>query len=137
VNPVVNLSRSAARVGFVLAWCAWLGGVGCRSGIPISDRTAPPAHSRGTISGTVHGPDRGAPARRRDIRAIDATTGRRYNTRANDVGDYTFLLPPGRYRIEASLRRGEVVAQQPDTISLAAGDIKADVDIVLARAGGS
>lgn len=129
-RPRVSRSRQGHQgtLRLLLVLCVVLAGSACRSLFNGGARTPNP---KGTISGTVRGPDNGRPVGPRSVRAIDTATGKRYSTRLNDVGDYTFLLPPGRYRIEFTLRRGEAIAQQPDPISIGGADMKVDVDLVL------
>jgi hypothetical protein len=88
---------------------------------------------KATISGAVRGPNNAAAANDREILAIDVRTGERYTTRTNDVGDYTFLVPAGTYRLEFPLRAGERLRHQPEALKLRPADIKGEVNLVVER----
>jgi hypothetical protein len=124
------MSADVRSGALLIALCALLTGSSCISAVY---RGSPSTNPKGTISGTVRGPNNGTPASNRSVSAIDTTTGKRYSTRLNDVGDYTLFLPPGRYRIEVPLGPGEAIAGLPDPISLGGAAMKVGVDLVLTR----
>ena len=117
-------------IGLLAAACS---GVACRLGRPIFDRDPGPPHPKATISGSVRGADDGTPVKRRTVSAVDTKSGKRYTLRTNDVGDYTFFVPPGLYRLEFSPARGETIVRRPDLINIGPGVVKADVDFVFSR----
>ena len=89
---------------------------------------------RATISGRlrVGGPSSSASANRVLV-ASETNTGEVYRTRTNDIGDYTFFLPPGRYRLDVTLSSSEALARSNPVLELHPGQIKSDVDIDVVR----
>jgi len=86
----------------------------------------------GTISGSVRAPGAENVAANREVIAIDVTTGGRYPAHTNAVGDYTIQVPPGKYRVELTLRAGEALSKKPDELDVHSGGVKADVNLVIA-----
>jgi hypothetical protein len=91
--------------------------------------------ARGTIAGRVQGPEGIAPPRGRLVEAVEILSGRRYSTHTNATGAFSFLIPPGRYRIDVVLRRGEAVVRRPEPIENKAGGVVTDAAFVLGGAG--
>ena len=89
--------------------------------------------ARGTISGSVRAPGAEHTAADRELVAVNIVTGREYRTHSNDVGDYTVEVPPGRYRVDLTLRPREVLSTRPDVLDVESGGVKADVNIVIAE----
>jgi len=91
--------------------------------------------ARGTLAGSVHGPGGVAPVKGRQVVAVEVDTGRRYSTRTNDVGSYSLLVPPGRYRIEVALASGEEVVRDPGVAQVEPSQLIPEADVVLGGAG--
>ncbi len=95
-----------------------------------------PDPARATISGRLTVSGSASPTGDRVLVASETNTGKTYRTQTNNVGDYTFLLPPGRYRIDVTLRPNEELAKKNPVLEIHRGDMKADVNIaVVARPG--
>ena len=124
------MSTDFRTAALLIALCASLTGPGC---ISAFYGRSPATNPKGTIAGTIRGANNGRPASNRSVIAIDTKTGKQYSTRLNDVGDYTFFLPPGRYRIQVPLGPGETIARLPDPISLGGAALKVGVDLVLTQ----
>lgn len=118
------------RMTALLALLMASGGMGCRSATPIE---APAA--RGTLAGTVRGPEGVAPVEGRLVEAVDVESGRRYGTKTNTVGGFSLMLPAGRYRLEVALGPGERVLESPGVVVLGASELARDQDVILAGAG--
>ncbi len=108
------------------------GGIGCRSAVgpPVE---APPA--RGTLAGSVRGPEGVAPVEGRLVEAVDVDTGVRYGTRTNAVGGFSLMLPPGRYRLGVVLGPGESIVEDPGVVTLGPSELARDKDVTLGGAG--
>jgi Carboxypeptidase regulatory-like domain len=85
-----------------------------------------------TISGNVREPDAPRAVAGREVVAIDAVTGRVRQTKTGSSGGFTFVVPPGTYRLNVILRNPEVLSNWPNPIVVDAGDIRADADLVIA-----
>jgi hypothetical protein len=105
----------------------------CRTAAPFFREDL--KRARGTIAGTVQGPEGIAPPEGRLVEAVELRSGRRYSTHTNATGAFSFLIPPGRYRIDVVLRRGEAVVRRPESIEVQAGGIVTDAVFVLGGAG--
>jgi hypothetical protein len=93
---------------------------------------SPNAGVRATISGNVREPDAPGDVAGREVVAVDAVTGRVRRTKTGSSGGFTFLVPPGTYRLNVMLRGSELLSNSPNPIVVEAGDIKADADLVIA-----
>lgn len=89
------------------------------------------AKPHGTISGRLTLSGGPSSLNRRVVIATNTKTGHDYRTRTNDVGDYTFLVPSGRYRLDVTLGPSETLADPNPVIELHDDDIKADVNIAI------
>ena len=93
----------------------------------------PTRSARGTISGSLRAPGHEQATAHRDITVVDTADGRTFHTRTNDVGDYTVLVPPGSYRVNVVLRPREILSNVPELVSVDAGGVTADVDVIIAE----
>jgi hypothetical protein len=91
--------------------------------------------ARGTVAGTVSGPEDIGPIAERQVVAIELASGMRHTTKTNGTGAFSLLLPPGRYQLEVILCQGEAVVRAPSVITLGPGDLVDDADIILGGAG--
>lgn len=160
LNPVTGLATSAIRIpvrrGLALAetsvedrvrketfhrvslsWLA-IGLIGtlllisaCRRGAPIIDTSPPPPTVDGTISGTVRGPEGTSPIEGRTVAVINVDTGERQQTTTNNAGGFTFKVKPGKYRVELTLRQGEMLVKRPGVINVNRSDVDAHADFVV------
>jgi hypothetical protein len=116
----------------VLAMLVLVGGIGCRSaGVPPVE--APPA--RGTLAGSVFGPEGVAPVEGRLVEAVEVDTGFRYGTKTNAAGGFSLMLPPGRYRLEVALGPGESILEDPGVVTLEPSQLAHGQDVTLGGAG--
>jgi len=125
--------RSAWAPAVALAAAALALGAGCRTAGPLVGGDREPA--KGTISGSVAGPDGVAPVRDRLVEAVEVETGDRYPAMTSATGGYTIELPPGRYRLEVDLAEGEEVASDPGVVEVREGQLVTRADFVLGGAG--
>jgi hypothetical protein len=103
----------------------------CRQGVPVIDTSPAPAEANGTISGTVRGPEGTSSIDGRVVEVVNVDTGDRQRATTNNAGGFTFKLPPGKYRVEVTLREGESILKQPGVIQLNKSDVDAHADFVL------
>jgi hypothetical protein len=103
----------------------------CRQGVPVIDTSPGPAEANGTISGTVRGPEGTSSIDGRVVEVVNVDTGERQRATTNTAGGFTFKLPPGKYRVEVTLREGESIVKQPGVIHLNRSDVDAHADFVL------
>lgn len=115
-----------ARVALLVALAA-----GCRQGVPVIDMSPRPAQADGTISGTVRGPEGTSPVEDRVVQVVNLETGERQRTATNSAGGFTFKVKPGKYRVELSLRDGEVLVKKPGVLDVNRSDVDAHADFVL------
>jgi hypothetical protein len=108
-------------------------GLGCRTARPLDADENPAA--KGTLNGTVRGVDNGAPVAGRQVEAVRISDGRRFTAKTNAAGGFTFLVPPGRYRLDLSLARAEKIVSRPDIIDVSSGSFIGDADFVMGGAG--
>lgn len=104
---------------------------GCRQGVPVIDTSPRPAQADGTISGTVRGPEGTSPVDDRIVQVVNVETGERQRTATNSAGGFTFKVKPGKYRVELSLRDGEVLVKKPGVLDVNRSDVDAHADFVL------
>jgi len=119
-------ARVSALVGAVV-----LAGTACRSLPPGPIDT----EARGTLAGAVRGPEGVAPVENRLVEAVEVDTGHRESTKTNVLGEFSLLLPPGRYRIEVALGPGEAVVEEPGVVELGPSQLVPHADVVLGGAG--
>jgi carboxypeptidase family protein len=117
------------------AVAALLSLAGCRRGVPVLDTSPRPIQADGTISGRVRGPAGTSPIDGRTVEVINVTTGERERTATNNAGGFTFKLKPGKYRVELTLRDGEMLVRQPGVITVNRSDVDADADFVVGTSG--
>jgi hypothetical protein len=116
----------------LLAAPVLVGGIGCRS-VAVPPVEAPPA--RGTLAGSVFGPEGVAPVEGRLVEAVEVDTGFRYGTKTNAAGGFSLMLPPGRYRLEVVLAPGESIIEDPGVVTLEPSQLAHDQDVTLGGAG--
>ncbi|HXK08269.1 MAG TPA: carboxypeptidase-like regulatory domain-containing protein [Vicinamibacteria bacterium] len=117
-----------------LACAAGMWFTSCRSGTVIAPG-AENERARGTLAGTVTGPEGSLPVARRLVEAVEVATAARFSTMTDSAGAFSFLLPAGTYRIEVALGRGETVVEQPPPAEVKPGELKTGVDVVFGGAG--
>jgi hypothetical protein len=122
--------RRHAAVGIVALSCF----ASCRSGTVIAPGPEN-QRARGTLSGTVTGPDETLPVAGRLVEAVDVTTGARFSTTTDRAGGYSILLPAGTYRIEVALGRDEAVAKKPPLVEIGPGQVRTGIDVIFGGAG--
>ena len=103
----------------------------CRRGVAAIDTVPTQTPARGTISGTVRGPEHVTDVEGRVVDVINLETGERQRGATNSAGGFSFNLQPGRYRLELPLQAGETMVRQPGVISLLRTGGDAHVDFVL------
>jgi hypothetical protein len=116
----------------LLATLGLVGGIGCRSAA-VPPVEAPPA--RGTLAGSVCGPEGVAPVEGRLVEAVEVDTGFRYGTKTNAAGGFSLMLPPGRYRLEVALGPGESIIEDPGVVTLEPSQLAHGQDVTLGGAG--
>jgi hypothetical protein len=121
----------AAAIWLSLGLFALLSIAACRQGVPVIDTSPGPAEANGTISGTVRGPEGTSSIDGRVVEVVNVDTGERQRATTNNAGGFTFKLPPGKYRVEVTLREGESIVKQPGVIHLNRSDVDAHADFVL------
>lgn len=103
----------------------------CRRGVPVVDVGPKPPNPQGTITGIVRGPE-GAPAIvGRTVEAINTTTGERRSAKTAQNGGFTILVPPGKYRLELTLKDDETIVKRPGVVDMDKGDIDSHIEFVL------
>lgn len=120
-----QLRSALAAVAILLAVAA------CRQGIPVIDTSPGPVQADGTISGTVRGPEGTSPIENRTVAVINVDTGERQQVATSNAGGFTFKVKPGKYRVELTLRDGEVLVKRPSVITVNRSDVDAHADFVL------
>jgi hypothetical protein len=103
----------------------------CRTGTPVMDRGTKPVQQDGTIAGHVRS-ESGVAVVSRVVRAVEVTSGRKYETTTNAAGTFTLKVPPGRYTLDVELRAGERLAKQPAETTVNSSDLDPDRDFVIA-----
>jgi hypothetical protein len=109
-----------------------VGGIGCRSAA-VPPVEPPPV--RGTLAGSVRGPEGVAPVEGRLVEAVEVDTGLRFGTKTNAVGGFSLMLPPGRYRLEVALGPGESIIEDPGVVALEPSQLAHGQDLTLGGAG--
>jgi carboxypeptidase family protein len=104
---------------------------GCRQSAPVLDAGSRPLVSRGTITGTIRGPEGVSPLSGRTVEIVNLATGERHRATTSTNGGFTSQLPKGKYRLELALRDGETLVAQPDEVNVDQEDIDSHVEFVL------
>jgi hypothetical protein len=105
----------------------------CRSGAVVERAGNPSA--RGTIAGTVRGPEGVAPVEGRLVEAVEVQSGLRYGTTTNPAGGFSLMVPPGRYRLEVALTSAESIVKEPGVITVEPSGLADEKNVVLGGAG--
>ena len=105
---------------------------GCKPGVPVVDAGSKPPVARGTLTGTVRGPEGMPPVAGRTVEIFNTETGEKHTTTTSTTGGFTIQLPAGKYRLELPVKDGETIAKRPGIINLGRGDIDSHVEFVLA-----
>ena len=103
----------------------------CKPGVPVVDVGPKPPAARGTLTGTVRGPE-GMSLGGRTVEIFNAATGEKFTTQTSSTGGFTIQLPAAKYRVEFPLQSGETLTKRPGTIDLGRGDIDSHVEFVVA-----
>jgi hypothetical protein len=105
---------------------------GCRRGVPALD-TSPQAATepRGTISGTIRGPEGTTAVEGRIVDVIDITTNHRQRVMTDRNGGFSLALDPGDYRVVLTLLDGEAIVRGPGVIHVDRTDVDAEADFVI------
>jgi hypothetical protein len=106
----------------------------CKPGIPVVDVGPKPPTARGTLTGTVRGPEDTTTNAGRTVEIFNTETGQKYTTTTSSTGGFTIQLPAAKYRLELPLKNGEAIAKRPGIIDLGRGDIDSHVEFVLSTA---
>ena len=101
--------------------------LGCGPRGPILGATKPPGVG-GTIAGIVKTADGSSALSARQVTAINAETGARFEASTASNGGYTIQVPKGKYRLEVELRAGETLASEPGSTDINVGDLDARRD---------
>jgi hypothetical protein len=108
---------------------------GCRTtglnpDIPLEPPGKEVKDAKGTVQGRVIGPDRtGIPGRQ--VTVVGVGTSIHEQTTTVENGGYSFVLPPGTYRLQVTLASGEAMIESPGEIHLTNGDIDSHRDIMV------
>lgn len=119
----------------VVAVTVLLGAASCRRGRPLIDTGPKPVEVDGTISGTVRGPQGTSAVVGRTVEVVNVETGERQRVLTSNTGGFTFKVKPGKYRVELTLREGEIVVKRPGVIDVNRSDVDASADFVIGAAG--
>lgn len=143
-DPLVR-TRTLARPAHESSWplqvsLTWLtvgvltvfAAAGCHRSVPPLD-TSPQAAAqpRGTISGTIRGPEGTTAVEGRVVDVIDVTTNRRQRLTTDQNGGFSVTLDPGDYRVVLTLLDGEAIVRQPGVIHVDRSDVDTDADFVI------
>ncbi len=119
----------------VVAVALLLGTTSCRRARPVIDTGPKPVEADGTISGTVRGPQGTSAVADRTVEVVNVETGARQRALTSNTGGFTFKVKPGKYRVELTLRDGEIVVRRPGVIDVNRSDVDASADFILGAAG--
>jgi hypothetical protein len=105
---------------------------GCHRAAPPLD-TSPQAATqpRGTITGTIRGPEGTTAVEGRIVDVIDITTNRRQRVTTDRNGGFAVTLDPGDYRVVLTLLDGEAIVREPGVIHVDRSAVDADADFVI------
>ena len=106
-------------------------GSACKPGVPVVDVGSKPQGVRGTLTGTVRGPE-GMSLGGRTVEFFNTATGEKFTTETSTTGGFTIQLPAAKYRVDLPLQTGETLAKHPGVIDLGRGDIDSHVEFVIA-----
>ena len=98
---------------------------------PVIGSGSKAADIGGTISGVVRASEGSVPLVGRLVRAIEVTTGAKYESSTATNGGYTMKVPTGKYRLELELRPGESLAKQPEETQIDTSDMDAGRDFLV------
>ena len=98
--------------------------------MPVADLAPRPVAADGTIRGSVRVPEGTSPVGR-PVEVVNIETGERHRSTTSNAGGFTFKLPPGKYRVELTLRGGESIVKHPDIVDLTRSDVDTHVDFVI------
>ena len=107
---------------------------GCRRGVPVVDTAPKPAVARGTITGTVRGPEGTSSVAGRTVEVVNIDTNERHTVTTSETGGFTIELAPGKYRLALELQPGETLTKRPDIVKLDRGDIDSHIEFVISSA---
>ena len=139
-------TRTLARPAHESNWSLWVsltwftvgvllvfGAAGCRQAVPPSLDTSSQAATepRGTITGTIRGPEGTTAVDGRIVDVIDLTTNRRRRVTTDHQGSFSVALDPGDYRVVLTLREGEAIVREPGVIHVDRSAVDADADFVI------
>lgn len=116
---------------------------GCRQAMPVADAAPALAHraeavtANGRISGSVRGPAGRSAIEGRRVQVVNVDTNERQHATTNEAGGFTFTVKPGTYRVDVTLRDGEVLLKRPGTMEVSRSDLEAQAEFVVAPRGGS
>ena len=120
------MGRPAARVWAVLLVSVALG---CRTGRPLLDSSRDNDQAPGTIAGILTAG--GEPVEGRTIEAVRVGATGRYPAVTSVTGGFSIPVPPGKYRLEVTLREGERVVRDPGVIDINESDLDANLEVVI------
>jgi hypothetical protein len=144
LHPHVR-TRTLARPAHASYWPLWVSltwltvgvltvcaAAGCRRGVRALD-TSPQAanEQRGTISGTIRGPEGTTAVEGRIVDLIDMTTNRRQRVTTDEHGGFSVSLDPGDYRVVLTLLDGEAIIREPGVIHVDRSDVDTNADFVI------
>jgi Carboxypeptidase regulatory-like domain len=114
----------------VAALVALSGPAGCRQGVPVVYPSTG-AQANGTISGMVSGPEGADPMEGRTVEVVNVGTGERQRVVTGNTGGFSVRVKPGEYRVDLTLRDGEVIIKRPGVIDVNRSDVDAHADFVV------
>lgn len=129
-----HCTHGVSALWMVVAVALLLGTASCRRGRPVIDTGPKPMQADGTISGTVRGPEGTSAVAARTVEVVNVETGERQRVLTSNTGGFTFKVKPGKYRVELTLRDGEIVVKRPGVIDVNRSDVDASADFVLGAA---
>ena len=126
--------RWVIGVALSLGLLALVASGGCRRGVAVVDLDASAPDVRGTLTGTVRGPEGTNAIPGRDVVILNTDTGARHDAQTGANGGFTIQLPAGQYRVELPVRTGETLVKRPGLVNLGKGDIDSHIEFVLGPA---
>ena len=104
---------------------------GCGRVVPVDHTASRLAPAGGTISGTVRGRDSSAARDGRVVEVVNIADDQRHRTTTNSGGGFTIKVKPGKYRVELTLRDGEVLEKQPGVLNVDRSEDGARADFLI------
>lgn len=101
----------------------------CRTSGALVDTSPSIKDAKGTLTGRVLAGDGDSPLVGREVVAVETRTGDRYTSVSTQNGGFRFLVPPGTYRLELTLREGETLLKAPDDVHVKHGDVDSRADV--------